>query len=86
MPWLLAQVEQDKVTHEVEQDEYAVQHSKAWDLDITEKHRMARIMDAKEEFAQQIVDRRKEQFEALRVRACPRAAAAAVHDMLFHHA
>ena len=61
------QVEDDQVVHERDQDEFLVQHRQAWDLDIGEKHRLAKMLESKETFAQQIISRRQEQFEALRV-------------------
>ncbi|KAK9813797.1 hypothetical protein WJX73_010183 [Symbiochloris irregularis] len=59
-------VEADQVRHEREQEEWVVQHRQAWDLDSLEKQRLLQFMDAKEEYAEQIIARRTEQFEALR--------------------
>lgn len=55
------------MAHEEEQDTFTVQHQQAWDLDITEKHRLSKMADPKDHFAQQIISRRQEEFEALRV-------------------
>jgi hypothetical protein len=44
-----------------------VQHRKAWELDVVEKRRLARMSDEHAAFRDQLVSRRKGEFEALKV-------------------
>jgi len=55
----------DKIYHEEQQRAFLEQHRKAWEVDVQEKHRLARMHPDREAFQQQIISRRAEEFEAL---------------------
>jgi hypothetical protein len=63
------QLEEDRIAFEEEQVLFEKQHLAAWELDIQEKHRLEKMLPFKEQFANQIMTRRAEEFAALKV--CP---------------
>ena len=61
------QLVDDEEVFEKEQERLAEVHRKAWEEDIKEKHRLQRMFEAKEALADEIMSRRKAEFEALQV-------------------
>lgn len=60
------QLEEDRISFE-EQVLFKQQHQAAWELDVQEKVRLEKMLAFKEQFANQIMTRRAEEFAALKV-------------------
>ena len=61
------QLVEDEKLFIAEQKRLAEVHRQAWEEDIKEKERLSRMADAKNALAEEIMSRRKTEFEALRV-------------------
>jgi translation initiation factor 3 subunit A len=58
---------EDEKYHMEMQQQNGEKHKAAWEVNIEEKKRLAKMTDEKDQFASAIVSRRSEEFEALRV-------------------
>jgi hypothetical protein len=64
--------QEDEAAHIKEQGRYAEKHRLAWETDIQEKQRLMRMLDDKEAFAAQVMERRAAEFAQLKVRGAAR--------------
>lgn len=62
-----AQLVDDEVVFKKEQLRLAEVHRRGWEEDLKERNRLAKMTDAKNDLAEEIMSRRKAEFERLQV-------------------